>query len=56
MARDIDFVIDTDSHHVSDLVRMDYGVSYAQRGWVTSDRVANAKPMKKFLTWAAKRR
>jgi DNA polymerase (family 10) len=56
MARDIDFVIDTDSHHVSDLVRMDYGVSYAQRGWVTSDRVANAKPLKKFLTWAAKRR
>jgi DNA polymerase (family 10) len=56
MARDIDFVIDTDSHHVSDLVRMDYGVSYAQRGWVTTDRVANAKPLKKFLDWATKRR
>jgi DNA polymerase (family 10) len=56
MARDIDFVIDTDSHHVSDLVRMDYGVSYAQRGWITTDRVANARPLKKFLTWAAKRR
>jgi DNA polymerase (family 10) len=56
MARDIDFVIDTDSHHTTDLVRMDYGVSYAQRGWVTSDRVANAKPLKQFLSWAAKRR
>jgi DNA polymerase (family 10) len=56
MARDIDVVIDTDSHHVSDLVRMDYGVSYAQRGWVTTDRVANAKPLKKFLDWATKRR
>jgi DNA polymerase (family 10) len=56
MARDIDFVIDTDSHHVSDLVRMDYGVSYAQRGWVTTDRVANAKPLQEFLTWAGRRR
>jgi histidinol phosphatase-like PHP family hydrolase len=56
MARDIDFVIDTDSHHVSDLVRMDYGVSYAQRGWVTTDRVANAKPLEEFLTWAGRRR
>jgi DNA polymerase (family 10) len=56
MARDIDIVIDTDSHHTTDLVRMDYGVSYAQRGWVTSDRVANAKPLKQFLSWAAKRR
>jgi DNA polymerase (family 10) len=56
MARDIDFVIDTDSHHTTDLVRMDYGVSYAQRGWVTSDRVANARPLKQFLSWAAKRR
>jgi DNA polymerase (family 10) len=56
MARDIDFVIDTDSHHTSDLVRMDYGVSYAQRGWVTTERVANAKPLKQFLAWASKRR
>jgi DNA polymerase (family 10) len=56
MTRDIDFVIDTDSHHISDLARMDYGVSYAQRGWVTTDRVASAKPLKEFLAWAAKRR
>lgn len=56
MTRDIDFVIDTDSHHTGDLVRMDYGVTYAQRGWVTTERVANAKPLKEFLTWAARRR
>jgi histidinol phosphatase-like PHP family hydrolase len=49
-------VIDTDSHHTTDLVRMDYGVSYAQRGWVTTDRVANAKPVKEFLAWADRRR
>lgn len=56
MARDIDFVIDTDSHHTSDLVRMEYGVTHAQRGWVTTERVANAKPLKEFLAWAARRR
>ncbi len=56
MTRDIDFVIDTDSHHTGDLVRMGYGVTYAQRGWVTTERVANAKPLKEFLAWAARRR
>jgi DNA polymerase (family 10) len=56
MARDIDLVIDTDSHHTTDLVRMDYGVSYAQRGWVTTDRVANSKPLKEFLAWTRRRR
>jgi DNA polymerase (family 10) len=56
MARDIDFVIDTDSHHISDLVRMDYGVTHAQRGWVTADRVANARPLEEFLAWSRRRR
>jgi DNA polymerase (family X) len=56
MARDVDFVIDTDSHHTTDLVRMGYGVTYAQRGWVTADRVVNAKPVDEFLEWAAQRR
>lgn len=56
MARDVDFVIDTDSHHTTDLVRMGYGVTYAQRGWVTADRVVNAKPLDEFLEWAAQRR
>ncbi len=56
MARDIDFAIDTDSHHTSDLVRMGYGVSYAQRGWVTTDRVVNAKPLEEFMAWVSRRR
>ncbi|MGH8914580.1 MAG: DNA polymerase/3'-5' exonuclease PolX [Acidimicrobiia bacterium] len=56
MARDVDFVIDTDSHHTSDLVRMGYGVNYAQRGWVTSDRVVNTKPVSEFMEWAGRRR
>ena len=56
MARGVDFVIDTDSHHISEWVRMGYGVSYAQRGWVTGDRVVNAKPLDEFLAWVGRRR
>jgi DNA polymerase (family 10) len=56
MARDVTFVIDTDSHHVRDLVRMDYGVEYARRGWVERDRVANTWDTDRFLAWVAGRR
>ncbi len=56
MARGVDFVIDTDSHHVGDLVRMGYGVEYARRGWVTTDRVVNARPVAEFLDWVVRRR
>jgi DNA polymerase (family 10) len=56
MARGVDVVIDTDSHHTSDLVRMDYGVAYAQRGWVTSDRVVNTRPVDEFMEWVERRR
>jgi DNA polymerase (family 10) len=56
MAEGVDFVIDTDSHHVSDLRRMDYGVLYAQRGWVTRERVVNTLPTDAFLEWARRRK
>lgn len=56
MARGIDFVIDTDSHHTSDLARMAYGVTYAQRAWVTADRVVNTRPVADFLAWSRRRR
>jgi DNA polymerase (family 10) len=56
MTRNVDFVIDTDSHHVGDLVRMNYGVEYARRGWVTSDRVVNARLVDDFMTWLGRRR
>jgi histidinol phosphatase-like PHP family hydrolase len=49
-------VIDTDSHHISDLRRMDYGVLYAQRAWVTNERVINTRDSKGFLKWARSRR
>ena len=56
MERDIVFAIDTDSHHTRDLVRMDYGVQYAQRGWVTADRVVNTWGRADLLSWVARRR
>lgn len=56
MSVGVDVVIDTDSHHTGDLVRMDYGVRYAQRGWVTTDRVLNARPVDQVLAWVAARR
>ncbi|HEX9847859.1 MAG TPA: DNA polymerase/3'-5' exonuclease PolX [Acidimicrobiia bacterium] len=52
----VDVVIDTDSHHVSDLRRMGYGVLYAQRAWVTRDRVINALNVDDFSKWFTRRR
>jgi DNA polymerase (family 10) len=56
MAAGVDVVIDTDSHHVADLVRMDFGVLHAQRGWVTADRVINTRPFTELMEWVGRRR
>ena len=47
--------ISTDSHHTSDLGRMEYGVEWAKRGWVPRDSVANTMPLSKMEFWAARR-
>lgn len=52
----VTFVIDTDSHHIKEGVRMEYGVLNAQRGWVDKKMVANTWPRARFLKWAAKKR
>jgi DNA polymerase (family 10) len=56
MAAEVDFVIDTDSHHPSDLRRMGYGVLYAQRAWITRDRVVNTRSASDFMEWSRRRR
>lgn len=56
MATGVNVVIDTDSHHPRDLIRMDYGVEYARRGWVTTSRVMNALPTDEFLAWVEERK
>jgi len=49
-------VISTDSHHVSELVRMEYGVRQAQRGWAGLGDVANTLSLGEFLDWSRARR
>ncbi|MBW3666010.1 MAG: DNA polymerase III, partial [Actinobacteria bacterium] len=56
MALGVTIVIDTDSHHTGDLVRMGFGVLYAQRGWVTADQVLNTRPVGAIRAWVAERR
>ncbi len=48
-------VISTDSHHTSELGRMDFGVRNAQRGWAEVSDVANTMPFGEFETWARRR-
>ncbi|MFV0526881.1 MAG: DNA polymerase/3'-5' exonuclease PolX [Acidimicrobiales bacterium] len=54
--RGVKLVIDTDSHHTSELGRMEWGVLTAQRGWVPRDLVVNTWEPDRFLTWVAEHR
>ncbi len=54
--RGVKLVINTDSHHTSELGRMEYGVLTAQRGWAPRDQVVNTWPREEFLAWARHRR
>ena len=50
------FAVDSDSHAVTHLDVMPYGVATAQRGWLTRDDVINAWPLKKLRTFLRKGR
>jgi len=54
--RGVKLVINTDSHHVSELGRMEYGVLTAQRGWAPRDQVINTWDQKRFLAWVSDHR
>jgi DNA polymerase (family X) len=54
--RGVKLVINTDSHHTSELGRMEYGVLTAQRGWVPRDLVVNTWERDRFLHWVATHR
>ena len=56
VAAGVKLVISTDSHHTSDLKRMAYGVSHAQRGWAAAADVANTMPQAEFLDFVVSRR
>ncbi len=54
--RGVKLVINTDSHHTSELGRMEYGVLTAQRGWAPRELVVNSWPLTEFTAWAGQRR
>jgi len=54
--RGVKLVINTDSHHTSELGRMEYGVLTAQRGWAPKDQVINTWDQDRFLDWVATHR
>jgi DNA polymerase (family 10) len=54
--RGVKLVINTDSHHTSELGRMEYGVLTAQRGWAPRDQVVNTWDRARFLRWVANHR
>lgn len=56
VASGVKLVISTDSHHTSDLKRMAYGVSHAQRGWAAAGDVANTMPQADFIDFVGSRR
>ncbi len=54
--RGVKLVINTDSHHTSELGRMEYGVLTAQRGWAPRELVINTWERDRFLDWVATHR
>lgn len=54
--RKVTFVVDTDTHHVRELDRMEWGVLQAMRGFVDPARIANLWPRERFLGWLTDRR
>jgi DNA polymerase (family 10) len=54
--RKVTFVIGTDTHHVREFERMEWGVRQAMRGFVDPERVANLWPRERFLAWVQARR
>ena len=42
-------VINTDSHHISHLDAMHYGIKQLRRAWFTKADVLNSRPVEEFL-------
>lgn len=47
----VKFVINTDSHQLSQMDNMRFGVGVARRGWVTKESVVNTWDWKKLTKW-----
>ncbi len=46
---DVKMVINTDSHHISHLAFMKYGIAQARRGWAEKVDIINTHPLEKLL-------
>lgn len=44
-------IINTDSHHTSQLKHMQYGIFMARRGWLEKSDVLNTRPLNKFFDY-----
>lgn len=47
----VKFVINTDSHAISHMDNMFYGVSVARRGWAEKKDILNTLPVSEFINW-----
>jgi DNA polymerase (family 10) len=52
--KSIKLMIDTDSHKVSQMDMMEYGVAVARRGWATPSDILNAMPYNELAEWFKK--
>ncbi|MBI3379568.1 DNA polymerase/3'-5' exonuclease PolX [Candidatus Gottesmanbacteria bacterium] len=51
LKKNVKLVIDTDSHDVSQMTLMKYGVSVARRGWAEKSDILNTMPYNKLKDW-----
>ncbi len=54
IGKGVKLIINTDSHAVSQMDLMEYGVSVARRGWATQRDILNTLPYKDFAEWLRK--
>lgn len=47
----VKLIINTDSHEVSQMKLMRFGVAVAKRGWAQKDDIINTLPYNKFIEW-----
>jgi DNA polymerase (family 10) len=51
----VSFVLTSDAHHADELERVRYAALNAERAWIDTDRVANARGAEPLLRWATRR-
>ena len=51
----VKLVINTDSHHISQMELMKFGISQARRGWATKEDIINTWPLEKLLEFFKKK-